>query len=103
MIDLTFKFRLKCLMPANVLVKLWKIEQIPKNTFLTPEEQACEKHFRKTMFRLEGGRFDVKIPFKVPNPSFPGSKEIAIESFNMAKLRMAKQPQLKAAYDGFMR
>ena len=45
--------------------------------------------------------------FKVSNPTFPGSRTIAIKSFERAKygktVHMAKQPQLREAYDKFMR
>ena len=87
---------------ADALTKFWEVEQIPKKSFLTPDEKACEEIFRKTFFRING-RFGVRIPFKTSDLTFPGTKDIAIKSYTRLKTRLAKQPRVKEAYDKFLK
>ena len=87
---------------SDALTKFWEVEQIPKKSFLTVDEKACEEHFLKTTFRFDG-RFGVRNLFSVPNPSFPGSKDIALKSLVRLRARLTEQPHIKEEYDTFMR
>lgn len=43
--------------------RFWEIENVPKTTFLTESEQACEAHFVSTVTRDKDGRCTVRLPF----------------------------------------
>ncbi|XP_025271328.1 uncharacterized protein LOC112639966 [Camponotus floridanus] len=50
----------------DVLRKFWEQQEvcINKSSSLSPEEQACEKHFQDTHSRDPQGRYVVSLPFK---------------------------------------
>jgi len=48
----------------NALRRFWELEEIPRQTVLTPDEQRCEDHFIATHSRSADGRYIVRLPFK---------------------------------------
>lgn len=46
----------------------WELEELPRKTYLSPEDDWCEKHFASTHFRAPDGRYVVRLPFKTPPP-----------------------------------
>ncbi|KAH9644279.1 hypothetical protein HF086_003778 [Spodoptera exigua] len=98
------KIEAKCNLARGVsdqLEKFWKVEEvicidkIPSST----EEEFCEKHFVKNMYRTENGRFCIKMPFHT-SPSVLGDTFVKAKSrlINLEK-RLKKQPGIKDIYE----
>ncbi|CAK1584061.1 unnamed protein product [Parnassius mnemosyne] len=85
------------------LKQFWEIESdqcLLNKTHHTPEEQRCEEFYKKTTKRDPSGRYIVKLPFKMENPSCKSgnSREIAVSRFLMQEKRLVRSPQLKDLY-----
>lgn len=83
--------------------RFWELEECsPELNKFTPEENACEAHFVKTVTRNSEGRFIVRLPFK-DDVALGNSKEIALKQFKAQERRLNKQPELKKSYVDFMK
>ena len=71
------------------------------NSIMSPDEQVCMRHFKKTFTRNEQGRFVLRLPFR-EKPDFPNSREIAKACLNRLLKRFSKQPELAKAYQDFI-
>uniref|UniRef100_A0A2H1VWV5 SFRICE_018011 n=1 Tax=Spodoptera frugiperda TaxID=7108 RepID=A0A2H1VWV5_SPOFR len=81
------------------LTKFWELEQVPDKQYFSKIEQACEDHFYRNTYRLESGRFCVRLPL-IDSPDCLG------DSYAMAKKRLLclekrfrKNPELKLQSD----
>ncbi|XP_076660879.1 uncharacterized protein LOC143364366 [Halictus rubicundus] len=49
---------------SHELTRFWEIEEIPRRTLLTTDEEQCEAHFRANTTRTADGRYVVRLPFR---------------------------------------
>lgn len=45
------------------LRRFWKVEEIPRRSHLSVEEQKCDEHFSQTHTRASDGRYVVRLSF----------------------------------------
>ncbi|XP_046608737.1 uncharacterized protein LOC124299524 [Neodiprion virginianus] len=86
---------------SQALTKFWELEEVPPAVHLSPDEEACYDHFKKTHTRNEQGRFVLRLPFKEA-PTLPDSKAVAETCLNRQIRRFKKNPQVGEAYSTFM-
>ncbi|XP_046420682.1 uncharacterized protein LOC124179877 [Neodiprion fabricii] len=86
---------------SQALTKFWELEEVPPAVHLSPDEEACYDHFKKTHTRNEQGRFVLRLPFKEA-PTLPDSKAVAETCPNRQIRRFKKNPQVGEAYSTFM-
>ncbi|KAH8330128.1 hypothetical protein KR067_011209, partial [Drosophila pandora] len=85
------------------LKKFWSLEEVPSSKkMLSPEQELCEEHYRKTTRILPSGRFEVKLPFKSDPSVLGNSFEIAKRRFLSLERRLSRDPNLKKMYLEFM-
>ncbi|KAJ8915581.1 hypothetical protein NQ315_012466 [Exocentrus adspersus] len=88
----------------NILQKFWELENIPQCTSSSLEDIKCEQIFTNTVSRHSDGRFIVTLPFKNNIlPTFPGSKNLALNRFLALEQRLLKNPSLYHEYNQFLR
>lgn len=63
------------------LQKFWEVEDLPKQSFLTPEEKYCEDFFRKTHYHQADGRYVVNMPLNEKIQLLGRSKQFALKQF----------------------
>lgn len=80
------------------LEKFWILEEIPKQKFQSPEEQAAETHFMANYSRDNTGRYVVSLPFKQTDPKLSSSKEIALKRLKSLERKFLRQPELETQY-----
>lgn len=86
------------------IVKFWELEKIPQKTFLSPEEELCEQIFLDSVSRDSTGRYTVALPFKEKvEPTFPGSKQLALNRFFSLERKLLRNPDLYQKYSDFIR
>lgn len=85
------------------LRKFWELEEIPRQKYLTKNEQKAEEHYKKTVSRCKNGRYIVHLPFD------DDVKEVLGDSRNRAVARLmqlektfTKNPQLHLDYSDFI-
>lgn len=86
---------------ASALKMFWEIDKPPETHILTQDEIDCEAHFINNCKRLNNGRYSLRLPFKKA-PHFVDSEKIALACWYRTERRFKREPDLKAAYDGFM-
>ncbi|XP_029678862.1 uncharacterized protein LOC115244965 [Formica exsecta] len=85
------------------LRRFWEVEELPRQTHLTPQEQQCEEHFRLTHSRESDGRYVVRLPFKKGPPIEIGSSRPHAEKlFNLSLRRFCDKPEVAKEYGEFM-
>ncbi|KAJ8910134.1 hypothetical protein NQ315_003505 [Exocentrus adspersus] len=88
----------------NILQKFWELENIPQCTSSSLEDIKCEQIFTNTVSRNSDGRFIVTLPFKNDIlPTFPSSKNLALNRFLALEQRLLKNPSLYHEYNQFLR
>ena len=90
--------------PTSVfdLTKFWELEEVPKVSPPSKEEQECEDHFVTTHKRLPDGRFEVSLPFLTNPPELGSSRLIAEKQLLRTEQRMNKNTELAQQYRAFM-
>lgn len=86
----------------KLLKQFWTIEEVSNVNILTPEEQAAEEVFVKSVKRCSNGRFMVDLPFKMsPYDSncFGNSTQAAIKRYKSSLKRFSKNESLGEQYD----
>ncbi|XP_013164455.1 PREDICTED: uncharacterized protein LOC106115573 [Papilio xuthus] len=88
---------------SELLRKFWELESDQydiEKTYLTEEEQLCEKLFAVTTRRDESGRYVVNLPFRTPDPKckYGHSKQIAQKRFLILEKRFLRDPDMKKGY-----
>lgn len=85
------------------LRQFWEIEELPRTTYLTAEEQKCEEHFVSTHSRDSTGRYVVRLPFRDGPPINIGdSYTIAKAMLLRTEKRLNTNPDLSSAYATFL-
>jgi len=88
----------------NALRRFWELEEIPRQTVLTPDEQRCEDHFIATHSRSADGRYIVRLPFKDGPPIDIGhSRDIATRCLRGLNRKFKIFPTLHKEYCDFLR
>lgn len=82
--------------------KMWELEKIDTQRFLTSEEKLCEEIFATTHTRTNTGRYMVKIPFKENLQKLGRSKNLALKQFFAMETRMRNNKELNDKYKAFM-
>ncbi|XP_075152559.1 uncharacterized protein LOC142226424 [Haematobia irritans] len=88
------------------LEKFWRVEEPPKVSEMTVDEEYCEEFFKKTTRRSSNGRFVVRLPFKPQHIDGQGlgmSRTKALRQFLRNEESMARRPELKEAYSAVLR
>lgn len=81
----------------------WEVEEILRQSRLTPEEQRCEEHFTTTHSRRPDGRYVVRLPFKTGPPlSIGESHEIAKRLYRNLRRRLERDSELSTEYTAFL-
>ncbi|XP_047025541.1 uncharacterized protein LOC124634161 [Helicoverpa zea] len=87
----------------DILTKFWEIESVPPKRILSPEDTACENHFLNNTFRLDNGRFCVRLPLKESPDCLGDSYSQAKKRLLNLEKRFRKNPTLKSQYVEFIR
>ncbi|XP_067217341.1 uncharacterized protein [Linepithema humile] len=87
----------------QLLQNFWEIEELPRQTLFSPEEQQCEEHFASTHSRDSNGWYIVRLPFKRGPPIEIGSSHgTAKRLLQGLQRRFNGHPQLKTEYSDFL-
>ncbi|KAH9631377.1 hypothetical protein HF086_012165 [Spodoptera exigua] len=87
----------------SIVQRFWEIDSLPSSSSLSPEESLCEQIFISTHSRDKTGRYIVRIPFKNDTePTFEGSREVALRRFYAIERRLSRDPDLRSQYSEFM-
>ncbi|XP_011306368.1 uncharacterized protein [Fopius arisanus] len=84
------------------LEKVWKLAEIPKKQFLSPEEQSAEEHYVNNPYRDSAGRYVVALPFKESAQKLSSSKEIAEKRLKSLVRKFHRQPELREQYSAVL-
>ena len=90
----------------SLLQTFWEIESVPAPKpidLMSLDDQECELHFQRTHSRDASGTYQVELPFKTPNPYFPGTFANAKLIFLRAEKRIKNNEKLRDCYHAFMR
>ncbi|XP_076660217.1 uncharacterized protein LOC143363535 [Halictus rubicundus] len=80
------------------LKKFWEVEEGPQHSHLTPEEEACESHFKRTVSRTATGRYVVALPFNEKKAILGETYTRALKRFHSLERRFVTNPELQAEY-----
>ncbi|XP_076661018.1 uncharacterized protein LOC143364711 [Halictus rubicundus] len=80
------------------LKKFWEIEEGPQLPHFTPEEEACETHFKNNISRSVTGRCVVALPFNDKKQSIGETYNRAMSRFQSLERRFALNPELHTEY-----
>lgn len=80
------------------LARFWEIEEGPDVKYLSPEEVACETHFKNHHSRAPDGSYIVALPFNEKKDNLIGSHSAALKRLLSLEKRFGKNLQLKAQY-----
>ncbi|XP_070167574.1 uncharacterized protein [Polyergus mexicanus] len=85
------------------LRRFWEIEELPRQSIFTPQEQQCEEHFCSTHYRESDGRYIVRLPFKTSPPIDIGNSRFRAEKMvNSLVRRFRDKPELAKEYSDFI-
>ncbi|XP_029665481.1 uncharacterized protein LOC115236892 [Formica exsecta] len=85
------------------LRRFWNIEEFPRQSILTPQEQQCEEHFCSTHYRESDGRYIVRLSFKTSPPIDIGNSRFRAEKMvNSLVRRFRDKPELAKEYSDFI-
>jgi len=86
----------------DTLRRFWELEEIPNAPPFTNEDKQVEDYYTSTLNRSESGQYIVSLPFREPDPSFFGSRDIALRRFYSLERRLLKTPDFHKQYCDFM-
>ncbi|XP_033213814.1 uncharacterized protein LOC117170880 [Belonocnema kinseyi] len=78
--------------------KFWELEEGFSQIHLSPEEIACEEHFRVHTTRNYIGRYIVALPFRQNHDRLGESRYVASKRLNSLEGRFKHQPELRSQY-----
>lgn len=83
--------------------QFWDAEDISDQSNDSQEDQKCIEYYTNTTQRLNGGRYEVRLPWKDEMEKKIGaSKPMAIAQFKSLERKLEKHEQLAKAYKDFM-
>ncbi|XP_076661053.1 uncharacterized protein LOC143364799 [Halictus rubicundus] len=80
------------------LTKFWQIEEGPSHPHLTPEEEECEAHFKRTFSRNKTGRYVVALPFNQYKQNLGESRTRALNRFLSLERKLTHNSDLRTEY-----
>lgn len=86
----------------SLVKKFWELDSIPTASSLTPDEILCEQKYVNEHTRDSSGRYVLRLPFKGIEPTFTGSRDIALRRFYAIEKRLSRDPELRSQYSEFM-
>ncbi|XP_024869854.1 uncharacterized protein LOC112453358 [Temnothorax curvispinosus] len=87
----------------SLLQQFWADKSIPAQTFLTEEDERCERHFVETHSRNSQGRYIVRLPFKNGPPGNIGDTlQRAMLLYKKMKSRLLQRPTIANQYHKFL-
>ena len=90
-----------CHLPIDdTLRRFWEMENVPKKTIFTDEENKCENFFQSTT-KVIDNRFVVKLPFK-EDMHLGESQTQADSRFKSLEPRLDGNPDLRKRYSDFL-
>ncbi|XP_058448656.1 uncharacterized protein LOC131428628 [Malaya genurostris] len=85
------------------LERFWEIENFDDGKAYTSDEQVCEEHFKKTVFRGSDGRYTVRLPFRQEMLRLIGDTHTsALRRFLSMEKKFAENKDLRQEYCRFM-
>lgn len=87
----------------NSLAKFWELEELPTKNYRSDNDKEYEEHFLVHTYRMETGRFCVRLPL-IDNPDCLGDTYYLAKKrlLNLEK-RFLKNPALHAEYSKFIK
>ncbi|XP_060878553.1 uncharacterized protein LOC132950936 [Metopolophium dirhodum] len=86
----------------NQIENFWKIEEVPRVTTMSKQDQLCEDHFLKTFKRNESGRYVVRLPFKETPHSVNNSYNVTVRRLAQVERSLLRNPSVYDQYRQFM-
>ncbi|XP_049886991.1 uncharacterized protein LOC126381569 [Pectinophora gossypiella] len=87
----------------NILTKFWEIEEVPQKPKLNENDKICERHFINNTYRLNTGRFCVRLPL-VDSPDCLGDTyHLAKRRFLNLEKKFKRNSSLKVEYSKFIK
>jgi hypothetical protein len=85
----------------SLLKAFWEQEEIPKSqsSVMSPDNEACEAHFKSTHSRNSSGRYIVKLPLKEPAENLGDSHTSALNMLNSQMRKFSTNPGYKLYSD----
>ena len=82
------------------LKMFWEIEEIPKASILTEEEQLCEDHYVHNTSRLPNGAYQVRLPRRATMPDqWANSHQIAKSCLFSLERKLNKKTEFRTEYN----
>ncbi|CAI6364889.1 unnamed protein product [Macrosiphum euphorbiae] len=98
-----FKSVTCCTTTVESLVnRFWELEEVPRLTCMSKEDQQCEKHFVETFTRDSSGRYTVRLPFVKEPPLVNNSYQLAVQRLKKVERSLQTKPALHQLYKDFM-
>ena len=91
-----------CITVDFQLDKFWQLEEISEASPCIKKELACEDHYKRTFFRDDTGRFNVKFPFRESSDELGSSRDLAVHRLQQIERRFRKNESLSKQYHKFM-
>ncbi|XP_047990775.1 uncharacterized protein LOC125229881 [Leguminivora glycinivorella] len=88
---------------GNLMQKFWEIEDLDGGMIYNADEKKAEDIFNNTVKRLEDGRYEVALPFKLEPSNLGDSYKTAERRFLALERKFRAVPELKPAYDEVIR
>uniref|UniRef100_A0A0A9Z275 Integrase catalytic domain-containing protein n=1 Tax=Lygus hesperus TaxID=30085 RepID=A0A0A9Z275_LYGHE len=86
------------------LERFWQLEEpVPTPPIMNPDDQRCEEHFIQTHYRLESGRYGVRLPFRDEDASVGDSSSIALRRFHSLEKKLKNNPNMQEKYHDFLK
>lgn len=88
----------------EMLTKFWEIEDVPTSSIksMSEKDNYCEKHFLSNTFRLDSGRYCVKLPLTESPERLGDSYYLAKRRLLNLERKLKKNPYLKTEYEKFI-
>ncbi|CAI6362844.1 unnamed protein product [Macrosiphum euphorbiae] len=85
----------------TTIKNFWELEEVPRLTVMSPDEQACEDHYVGTHARNADGRYVLRLPFKNPVVT-NNSYWLALQRLKKVECFLSKNPNIAGQYRDFM-
>lgn len=86
----------------SLVQRFWEVDSLPTASVLTPDENLCEQKYVTEHSRDSSGRYILRLPFKDIDPTFVGSRDVALRRFHAIEKRLSRDPDLHSQYAEFM-
>lgn len=88
----------------TLLERFWWQEEIYSSSTktLSPENQACEDHFKNTHSRDQLGRYTVRLHFKKPLSELGNLEPTSLQMLARTQKRVISYPKYAKAYSSFL-